>query len=393
MNRIEELIARVNPVVVETYFYFACGIILGSGFSIIGPSLPYLAELTNKSLDQVSDLFLIMPFGFILGIFIFRYFAFREWLKSLFIFGVLAHIIFLPIIPYTSVFLLVAFMFFVISIARGVINVGANVLLLDLHKKKAAPYLTAFHFCFGMGATLAPVIVGYNLEHQDTILGAYIFFALINVPLLLLLLKFKTNAKPLDENLVPPPRKSRIKLLTLIYLYLFCYVLVEAGYGTWIFAYMSIEEGGVMAVAQAGIFTSFYWLSFTLGRLFAVFLSFYFQPIKIILAHSAISIVAIILMILFTDNLWVMWPANIALGLGLSVMFPCMIFYSRDKFNVPPKTIGNYFIAALSGAMAGPWVLGQIFVIDRDLIFYPMLVAVLIIPVATLFIRGMEKPA
>ncbi|MBE8182782.1 MAG: MFS transporter [Candidatus Portiera sp.] len=382
---------KFKSVVLETYFYFVCGIVMGAGFSIIGPSLPYFARITNKSLDQVSDLFLIMPLGFILGIFVFRYLAFKDWLRSLFIVSVLAHLVLLPLIPYTRIFLLMALMFFIISVGRGITNVGSNLLLLDLHKKKAAPYLTGFHFCFGVGATLAPVIVGYNLEHYDTIIGAYFLFALINLPLLLFLLKFKISAVPRDDMAKKMPSKSLVKLLALIYLYLFSYVVVEAGYGTWIFAYMSIEEGGVMTVAQAGLFTSFYWLAFTVGRLLSVFLSVYFHPIKIILAHSVLSILAIVLIILFTDNLWIMWPANIALGLGLAVIFPSMIFYSKNTFNLPPKTIGNYFIAALAGAMAGPWVLGQIFVIDRDLIFYPMLLATLAVPVAALAIQRMEK--
>ena len=374
----------------ETYFYLFCGIIMGGGFSILGPSLPYLAEKTNRALDEVSDLFLIMPLGFVFGIFVFRNLASKDWLRGLLLFGILVHIIFLPLIPPTESFLLVALMLFIISVGRGFVNLSGNVLLLELHKTKPGPYLSAFHFCFGLGATLTPVAVGFNLEYNGGIFLSYLVFALLNIPLLLFILRFKTSVVPPHQPSTMP-RKSLLKVLALIYLFLFCYVTVEAGYGTWIFSYMSEKEGGIISVAHAGIFTSAYWLCFTLGRLAVIFLSGYFHPIKLIVSHSVLAVVSLIVLIIFPQDIWIAWPANIGVGWGVSVMFPCMIYYSKSAFNIPAKTIGNYFLAALAGAMAGPWFLGQVFVLDRELIFYPMVIACAALPLSALLIYRMDK--
>ena len=363
---------------------------MGGGFSILGPSLPYLARNTGLSLDQVSDLFLIMPLGFILGIFLFRQFFNKDWLRVMFFLGIVAHIFFLPLIPLTEIFFPVMLMLFVISVGRGIINLSSNVFLLELHKTRPGPYLNGFHFCFGMGATLAPIMVGYELDNSNTIFISYLIFGLINIPLLAFILKFKISAVP-PEPATTIPRKSMLKILAMIYIYLFCYVTVEAGYGTWIFSYMSESEGGIMSASTAGIFTSVYWLAFTVGRLAGVVLSIYFHPVNILLTHAFLSVLALVMIILASHNLWVMWIANVLLGSGLAVMFPTMIYYSNQAFNIPPKSMGNYFIAALAGAMAGPWALGQIFVVGRDLIFYPMLLACAIIPIIILAIRHIEK--
>ncbi len=374
----------------ETSVYFCFIFIAGILIGALGPSLTHLAAKTNVSISQMSVIFLLLPAGYIIGIISFRYLSSAPIFKQLLIFALLANLLFFPFIAYTQHYLLVCLLFLILAIGRGFMNLTSNVAVTQLHKKNSAAYVNTLHFFFGLGIMVAPVFIGYELEHNSSLIYSYTLFAsLALLPLVLLLFIKITPIKSNVQNLVFVNSSHYKKTLWTMHLFFFIYVMFQNSYGAWIFSYL--VEDGLMREGQAGLWTSLFWLSFTGFRFLGIFMAIYISPLRIIMAHTVVLIITTQLIILFGDNVSFLFIANIVIGAALSVMFPCMLSYCSSSLNIPPKTVGNLFISALAGGMIGPWILGQLFIIEPALIFYPLLLCAIAIIFLLFYLMKLNK--
>ena len=346
---------------------------------MIGPSLSSLAQQTQREVKDMGILLLLLPLGFLTGIHGFRLasgYKIGHWLVCL---AVLSYIIFIPILPLIKSFPLLLVLFLCLAVCQGFWDFLSNMMILRLYKKRASPYMNALHFIFGVGAILSPAILGLSIEYFGQIFLAYLLFSLLAIPALIILFFVRIPPVKSEENSASQ-RKRKPYILPLIHLFFLCYLVMEVGYSTWIYPY--IEQGELLNAAAAGLFTSAFWFVFTLFRLIGTLLSLRVHPVKIMLGHAFVCLIATILMVLFKNNLWVLWFANIGLGAGLSVFFACMLAYCISYLHIPPQNINHFFTSATAGAMIGPWLMAQLFAVERAWIFYPLILAALI----TLFI-------
>ena len=379
----------VRNLLTALYFYLI--FILGVSIALLGPSLRLLARQTNVGLAEISVLAFIMPIGFISGVYICRYFLNSPFLKHVIFFATLFFGILLAVANTTGVFLLVCAIFFAIAISQGIFEVISNVKLVELYKKNPAPYLNAMHFCFGVGAVISPVLIGYNIKFFDSLLYAYLILgALAILPCIAICLLPIKAVKDDDEEEKPPRNKDYTKILIAVHLFFFIYIFIEAGYTVSIFPFL--REEGLMDAASAGIFTSMFWLVFTVFRLVGTVLSIYFNPLKIALVHGVVSVLGLPLMLFGGDTIWLYWLGNIIMGAGLSVFFPCILAYCEMGFKIPSKSISNFFVSATVGAMSGSWLLLQLLDIEPYLIFYPLILSSLALP-AILYYMSTFKTA
>jgi fucose permease len=73
--------------------------------------------------------------------------------------------IILVIEPITSILWVVIFLNFLIAFAMGVVDVTANTLFLSIWStEEIGPWIQFLHFCFGLGATFSPFLVGFMID-------------------------------------------------------------------------------------------------------------------------------------------------------------------------------------------------------------------------------------
>lgn len=133
------------------YWLFIC---LGLSIGLVGPTLPSLAEQTQTRVGQLGALFLASSFGALLGTLLGgRIFDRVRGHPAL---GIALY----PVIPSSWILLVVAIGK---GVTDGFVNTGANTLLVWTHKEKSSPYMNGLHFCFGLGAFLAPFLAAQLL--------------------------------------------------------------------------------------------------------------------------------------------------------------------------------------------------------------------------------------
>lgn len=339
---------------------------------MIGPSLPSLAEQTNRGLEDMGTLLLLLPLGFLAGIYTFRYLSSYRVVHWLIVGMIFTYILTIISIAFIPAFHLLIAIFLVLAICQGFLDLLCNITLMRLYQQNSAPYMNAMHFIFGVGAMFSPAIIGLSVQYFNRILPPYILFALLGIPALIMLCFVRIQPYKSDET-DSAQRTKRPNILPLIHIFFAFYLLMEVGYSSWIYPYM--KQSGLLNAAAAGLFTSGFWLAFTLFRLIGTFLSLRFHPLKIMLGHAFICFAATLLMTFFSDNLVILWFGNISLGAGLSVFFACMLSYCGSYLHIPFKDISHFFTSATVGAMGGPWLLSQLFAIDPTWIFYPLIIA------------------
>ena len=358
---------------------------------MMGPSLRILAQQTNVTLADISTVVLIMPVGFIIGIYICRYFLNSIYIKHVIFTSLLIFMGLITLAPISSTFLLVCGIFFIIAMAQGVFEVASNVFVVAINKSNPAPYLNITHFCFGVGAIISPVLIGYNIQYLESIFYAYVFFGLLAfIPLVaILLIPIKPVADDADEA-KSSRNPSYLKILIAIHIFFFLYIFLEVGYSISIFPYL--REENLLDSASSGVFTSLFWMMFTFFRLIGIFLSMYFNPLKIVLWHGIVGLTGLPMMLLAGDQIWLLWFGNVIIGASLSVFFPCMLAYCETGFKIPSKSVSHFFVSATVGAMAGSWFLVRLLDITPSLIFYPLILASICIPIIIIYLLRIKSP-
>lgn len=375
---------------IESVLYFYLIFLLGVSVGLFGPSLVGLANQTGVTLGKISTLALLLPLAFTVGVYICRYFLASYYLKPLLLISLTFFGVLLPLVGYSSSYLLVCSLFFIVVISEGIFEVASNVLLIRLYRSNPAPYLNIMHFFFGIGAIVSPILVGLNLEYYNSLTYSFIFFGALAVPAIIILLFIPIKPTVANKITVNKPRSAnKFKILGVIHLFFVLYVLVEAGYSVWIFPFLSEEN--LLSPGQSGLFTSVFWFSFTFFRLTGVLFSIYINPIKLMICHAFLGLFALPIMISAGDQIWILWLGNVIMGAGLSVFFPCMLSYCETGFKIPAKDLSHFFVSATIGAMIGSWFVGQLLLINPILIFYPLTFSVALLPFLLLYLKKLDK--
>src|SRR4030065_1298205 len=159
----ETKLQRGNPYITTAVYYL--GVIgLGMATAVLGPTLQGLAENTSAALAQISSLFFLSSFGYLLGSFS----AGRVYdhVKGHPILSLALLIIasMMVVVPLVKTLLFVQLLFFIIGIAEGNLDVGVNTLIVWLHGERVPPFMNGLHAFYGVGTTMAPLIVAAGLR-------------------------------------------------------------------------------------------------------------------------------------------------------------------------------------------------------------------------------------
>ncbi|XP_003781871.2 sodium-dependent glucose transporter 1 [Otolemur garnettii] len=338
-----------------TGILFASFLGLGMSVAILGPTFPDLAINVNRNISSLSFIFVGRAFGYLSGSVIGGVF-----------FDMMNHFLLL----------------------------GGNVLILALWGDKGAPHMQALHFCFALGAFLAPLLAklalgtalpaenrtesdfpqpalnqsseadsgplfgvpaDMNLLWAYAIIGTYIL--VIAILLFALFLK-KSSKQEKSKASAQTFRRAKYHnaLLCLLFIFFFFYVGAEVTYGSYVFSFATTHAG--MKESEAAGLNSIFWGTFAACRGMAIFFATCLQPGTMIVLSNVGSLASSLFLVLFNKNPICLWIATSVYGASMATTFPSGVSWIEQYTTIHGKAAAFFVIGAALGEMAIPAVIG-----------------------------------
>lgn len=344
--------------VIRTSAYYLSYITIGFATGIIGPTLPGLSVHTGTSLSVVSYLFPILSIGYLIGSFLGGRIYDRIKGHPVMAIGLVLLLISMALIPLTPFLWILLIFFFISGIASGNIDVGGNTLLIWTHGGGVGPFMVGLHFFYGLGAFIAPVIVGQALKLTSDITWSYWILAIISIPVAIFLFVIRSSEHNKVEDSGNYTSGNRL-LILLISIFMFLHVGSELSFGGWIYSYAL--RLNIADETAAAYLTSAYWGSLTIGRLIAVAIAIKMKP-KIMIIFDLIGcITAVSVLVLLPNSVTAAWVGTILLGLSIASLVPVTFTFAGENMNISGRVTGWLVIGIGAGNLFFPWLVGQLF--------------------------------
>jgi len=378
---------------------------LGLVSASLGPTLPALADLTGSTLRDVSYLFTARSFGYMFG----AYFGGRLYDRvpgHPLVAGVLAVMAAtMALVPLTSLLWTLTAVLLLLGFADGVLDAGGNTLLVWVHGRKVGPFMNGLHFCFGVGAFLAPIVVAQAVLLSGDIAWAYWALALFMLPPAIWVVRLRSPSAPeLPSPSDPgsasaePTADSRDgdRVMVPIVAFLVLYVGAEVGFAGWIYTYaveMHLEDR-----VTAAYLTSVFWGAFTVGRLLAIPVSTRLGPRAVLAADLLCGAASVSLILVWPESTVALWTGTAGFGLSMASIFPTTINFAERRLTITGRVTGWFLVGASVGAMFLPWLIGQLFEalgprVTMTTILVDVLATAVVFALLSARTRGSDGPA
>jgi FHS family Na+ dependent glucose MFS transporter 1 len=293
--------------------------------AVIGPTLSDLAGQTGSTLGEIGMVFFLGAGGVSLGTLLGGWTLDRT--SGRLVLGA-AQIIsgsLLFLVPHVGWYVPLLALFVIKGIAGGVVGTGANTLLQWTHGAKAAPFVNALHFFFGLGAFLSPLLLGLLLSAGAAYSDVYTLLALFDISVgAAVLVRLSVPQAPQmghrEAGATGTHSSYLAPIVVAAMLFLFFYVSAELTFGGWVYTYAVTL--GLADPARAAYLTSLFWLAFTLGRLISI-------PVAVRISSAHVLVAALIgctaflgLLVVFPASPGVMWLAVAGVGFSMAPMWP-----------------------------------------------------------------------
>lgn len=345
----------------NTLGYYLIFISLGFGMGITGPALPSLAKQTGSTLGAIGSMFLVGSLGGLLGTAISGRILDRISQRHL-VLGIsqLIITIMLAVTPLAGNLWILLLIVFINGFPIGMINTGANTLLMWTHGEKAGPYVNGLHFSFGLGAFLAPTVFAQVLNLGGTYQHAYWALAALAVPVTMFMLFLPGSPEHPhqheDETQTWENLRSALPIVLIAMLFLFFYVGSEITFGNWIYTYALTLN--LADITNAAYLTSGFWLFFTIGRAVSVPVAVRFKPTQILTVAFLGVFGALTLAIVVPQSITVLWIAAAAVGFFMAPIWATGYNLAGQSIKLT-ATISSIIILGDSlGAVVLPWLTG-----------------------------------
>lgn len=369
----------------NTFGYYGLFVCLGLGMAIVGPTLKLLACQTGSTTEAMGALFLSGSAGYTVGTLVGGRLFDRVRRGNALLGGAeLAAALLLATLPFVRTLWLFLSIAFVRGALEGMVNNGANTLLLWTHGQKASPFINGLHFSFGVGAFVAPLLVAGFIgptsggEAACAALpavgyrGAFWAVAAFAAVASLWVTTLSGSPDPAvhvararGELAAPgavcqPGRSGAHAALpiALAAVFLFAYVGAEISFGSWIATYAA--ELGLADVRSAALLTSVFWFSFTVGRLLSIPAAVWFTPRQVIPAALAVCLAVSALLAALPLSPSLLWASAVALGFAMAPLWPSGYTLAGQVLALTASTSALVLLGDSFGGMVLPSLTGKI---------------------------------
>jgi FHS family Na+ dependent glucose MFS transporter 1 len=342
----------------KTAAYFVSFITLGFVIGIIGPTLPKLTEHTGTDLSRISLLFTTHSLGYLFGSLLGGHMYDRLKGHPIIAVAVCTMMVMMFLVPLISFLWVLAAILFVLGMAEGSLDVGANTLLVWVHGNRVGPFMNGLHFFFGLGALLSPLVVAQVLRFSSDIYWAYWILASVMFPLALLFFFLQSPEIQKPSQIEDSKGKDNV-LVILLTVFFFLHVGAEMSFGGWIYSYAAAR--GLAGVTAAAYLNSVFWGFLTLGRLFGIAISTRLKPRTMILCDIAGCLIASCIILVWPKSAVVLWFGSALMGLSMASIFPTSVNFAERNMDITGRVTSWFFIGGSIGSMFFPWLVGQFF--------------------------------
>lgn len=357
---IADRLALTSQALRQTAAYYLLFIGLGLGSAVFGPTLPRLAEQTGSSLGAMGFLFFAGSFGSLGGTLVGGRLYDRLHGHRILGMAQVTSALLLVLFPIVPRLWLLAVVVAAKGIADGVVNTGANTLLTWTHGERVGPFMNGLHFCFGLGAFLAPFFVAQAMRFS--VAYPWVFWGLAAFNLLaglrMLILPGRPTPLPRPAQAVSGTARTDSLRIVVAALFLFFYVGAEIAFGGWLYTYATTL--GLAEAAAAAYMTSFFWLSFTVGRLLSIATAARFAPRRIVLAALLGCLAFVALLLAVPGSPAVLWVTAIGLGFCMAPVWPTGFTLVGQTVHLDARTTSLVLLGDSMGALVLPWLVGQV---------------------------------
>ena len=373
-----------------TFSYYLLFIVLGILLPSLGVLIPSLAEQTKSSLNQISLLFSAASLGRLSGALLAGRLLDRMpghpvmALTLIFVAGIAF------LMPFATYLWLLIGLYFVFGLTQAIIDVGANTLIIWIHKDKVAPFMNALHLMFGVGAFISPLVLARALELSTGTEWAFWFMALVTIPSMIWLFRLPSPSSP-DKDKMLEPKPAQPHLLVLLVLFFGFYVSAEASFAGWIYSYAL--KTGLADTTQAARLTAAFFAAYTFGRLIAIPIASRVAPKLILVVDFLIGILGLSLILIFRDLSVFLWIGTLLTGLGIASVFPTALAFAERRMTVTGKITGYFFVGGSLGGIVTPWLIGQLFEPVGPIVVIVVILTICIIALLLLFLIIRIRPA
>jgi fucose permease len=256
----------------------------------------------------------------------------------------------------SSQWLIVATAAILLGLGGGLVDTGMNAhaaLVFDVGS------INVLHACYGVGATLGPVVITVSLVSTGVWRGGYAVIAGSQVLVALAILARRgtwTGAEPdlsADHPLVT--RRGQMWLMMLLF---FLYTGAEVATGQW--AFTLLTEGRGMSTAGAGTWVAVYWGGLTLGRFGFGMIGERLSPSRTLGGSMVVALLGVAMV--WLDPFGFGAVGLPLAGLGFAAVFPTMVALTPARIGRlrSTRSIGYQLAAANIGAAGVPWALGLV---------------------------------
>jgi fucose permease len=230
---------------------------------------------------------------------------------------------------------------FVLGFGGGGLNTASNALVADLYPDNRGTMLNLLGVFYGCGAVLIVASSKYLLPVGIT-LAAICAIAY-------LLLPFPRPGETVGFSLFASVRAARYPTVMVFAALLFCESGNESAIGSWTSTYTG--SNSILAA---------YWIGLMTGRVLGARLVIYIRKERLVFISGIGSAIGTAVLVASKSPI-TMSVGAVVVGLSFAAIYPTTLAMAADRYERLAGTIfGLLFATGLLGAMAFPWVIGQV---------------------------------
>jgi fucose permease len=367
---IDQLHKKINLLLLA-YIAF---VTLGLPISLMGVAWPTLREGYALPLDALGVLLISSTAGYMISSFTIARLISRFGIGLLLIFSSLISAVSLLGFAIAPSWGFIITMGAIGGFGSGVMDAGLNTYLAAEYNEGQMQWL---HACYGMGATLSPLIMTASLALFTSWRPAYLFVALVMVVMAIcFILTLSVWKRP--KNLSHSPAESKdaefglmdyrtslwstlLRVITWLSILMFLlYTGAEFILANW--TYTLFTEGRGVSPQLAGLWAGGFWATFTIGRVLAGLFAHRIRLNTMMYATLALALVGAILF--WWNPVTLLGVAGVFIvGFAMAPIFPGLVSNTSQRvgqrhagntigFQMGAAGLGGALLPALAGILA-----------------------------------------
>ena len=346
---------------------YAAFVVLGLPGGLLGVGWPSIQETFGVRLDAVGILLLASTTGYLISSFFSGQLVSRFGIGKVMIISCLMSGVGLLGYAIAPVWWFMVAIGLLTGIGTGLKDAGLNIHFARTYSPRLMNWL---HACFGLGAAVGPLLMTNLISSQISWRVAYVSVAILEFALALcfiVTLNRWRSASPASIS-EDKPHKTVVSIgetlrQPLVWMSILVFMLVagiELTIGQWTYIFFTDARG--INLKTAGEWVSFYWASFTIGRVFFGIIGNRINVIREISLCMLFLVIGAVLIWLNTGSILNLIGV-IVMGFTLGPIFPLLTSATPERlgdahatnaigFQVSAAGIGVGLMPALAGVIA-----------------------------------------